>query len=96
MSDNILKEAIARFPKYFGLRGWPDRVFRIGVRESFIDDSGNPKLYTRILMPENLSDLSEGYRWVDFAKGTEAELAYELAPVPERWLNVVSSLPSTE
>lgn len=93
---NDLREAIARFPKHFGLRAYPEKLFRIGVRESFVDDNGNPKLYTQVLAhTQELPKLEQrgcnphGYSWLDFAKGTEEELTRQLTSVPERWLEYV-------
>jgi hypothetical protein len=94
----LVESVIARFPKYFGLRGWPDRVFRIGVRESFVSD-GVVKLYTQALFATRELPVRDqqghephGFTWLDFAKGTEDDLAGQLEPIPERWLKVVEAL----
>lgn len=94
-----IEETIAQFPQYFGLRSFPGLVFRIGAKQSFIDDSGSVKLYTQSL--HHTSELPEaeqrghnptGYTWLDFAKGTEAELRSLLAPIPEKWAEVLAKL----
>ena len=65
-----IAKVIATFPETFGLRGYPDYVFRIGKRESYF--SGDTlNLYTQRLVKG---------KWVDFAKGSEDELRAQIVP----------------
>jgi len=58
-----IRQAIARFPKYFNLRG-QSGTFRISEQSSYF--SGDTLyLYTEI---------ESGGKWLSYAKGTEAEL----------------------
>lgn len=69
--DEKIRDAIARFPSTFGMRGHPGDVFRLSPTASYIDDSRRVMLYTQRKV---------GGRWVDFAKGTESELRREVTP----------------
>jgi len=61
-------DAIARHPGEFGLRGWPGKRFRVGAWSSYWSDAINgPALYTQRYDEQR-------DRWLDFAKGSEAEL----------------------
>lgn len=74
----IKREAIARFPKEFGLRAWPGQKFRISYDASYFfkwHDPDSLMLYTE--------RLCEDGEWKDFAKGTEAELRKEIVRLPE-------------
>jgi hypothetical protein len=64
-AKRALAAAIAEFPAEFGLRNHPGRTFRISKSASYVNDAGQPMLY--IAVKQN------GY-WLDFAKGTPAEL----------------------
>lgn len=60
--------AIATFPPTFGLRGFPGLVFRISESASYV--SGDTiMLYTQV---------SRDGQWLDFAKGTIAELRSQI------------------
>ena len=77
-----IDEAIARFPKTFGLRGYPDEVFRISKSASYFTGygaSGSLMLYT-----ERKNDKGQ---WNDFAKGTESELRSNVVPIPSKILS---------
>ena len=71
---HAITSVIARFPTQFGLRAFPGDRFRISRRSSFVDDSGHVKLYTQRLV---------NGEWLDFAKGTEAELRKQVVPLVE-------------
>lgn len=65
----LIAEAIATFPETFKLRAYPGFTFRISASSSYVNDSGKVQLYTQIL---------SGGKWLDFAKGTIAELRAEV------------------
>ncbi len=71
----LIQAVIARFPKTFGLGGFPGKVFRISLRNSYFRGPGEAKgdlmLYTEVLG----ADANGAATWTDFAKGTERELA---------------------
>lgn len=56
------------FPATFGLRAFPGKVFKIGRQSSYISE-GRVILYTQV---------QDGDRWLDFAKGTASELRKEI------------------
>jgi len=58
-----IKDAISHFPKYFGLVG-SERTHRISEEKSYFSGS-TLYLYTQV-------DING--EWLDYAKGTEAEL----------------------
>ncbi len=61
-------DAIARHSGEFGLRAYPGKRFRVSAWASYWSDVINgPALYT-----ERYDEGDD--RWVDFAKGSEAEL----------------------
>lgn len=60
-----IKAAAAKFPKEFGLRGFPKSRFRISLAASHFA-FGGVQLYTQMLCEDGA--------WRDFAKGTPAEL----------------------
>jgi len=63
-------DAIKMFPGEFGLRAFPGDVFRVSERNSFWSDHEQAvMLYTEI---------QKGDKWLDFAKGTIAELRREV------------------
>ena len=75
-SDKI-RDAIARFPSTFGLRGFPGGVFRISPTSSYVS-GGRVMLYT---------ERKDNDDWLDFSKGTESELRSQvtsLAPTGGR------------
>lgn len=59
-----IKTLADTFPATFGLRGWPETTFRISLSASHVA-FGAIQLYTQ--------GLFDG-KWLDHAKGTEAEL----------------------
>lgn len=67
-----IKDAIAKFPATFGLKQWSG-TFRISEQASYINDSDEVILYTQTLSYDKQNE-----HWVDFAKGTEAELRREI------------------
>jgi hypothetical protein len=66
-SDKI-RNAIARFPSTFGLRGFPGGVFRISPTSSYVSGE-RVMLYT---------ERKDNGAWLDFSKGTESELRSEV------------------
>jgi len=64
-----IAEAIALFPSTFGLRAFPDDTFRITEPFSYVNDSGVTMLVTEVL---------RGDQWVQFGKGSIAELNAEI------------------
>ena len=72
--DKKVSDAIARFPKTFGLRAFPGKTFQISPQSSFVGDGGNVQLYTQVL--------KDG-KWLDFARGTEDELRKEVIKLGE-------------
>lgn len=79
MSEQIDK-AIAKFPQTFGLRGFPNSLFRISRFGSYVNDDGIVMLYTqRLVVDEKPAHSMLGFqghndRWLDFAKCTTEEL----------------------
>lgn len=72
ISDSAkIRDAVARFPSTFGLRGFPGDVFRISPTSSYVS-GGGVMLYTQ--------RRDDGH-WLDFSKGTEAELRREVVPL---------------
>ena len=72
----LIAEAIATFPETFKLRAYPGFTFRISPSSSYVNDSGKVQLYTQILVGD---DSAGGVaKWLDFAKGTIAELRAEV------------------
>ena len=74
----LIEKAARKFPKEFGLRNFPGSRFRISLRSSLWDTGyyhgkpdhpPGPLLYTQIF---------QDGKWVDFAKGTPAELRSEI------------------
>lgn len=66
-----LAAAIDLFPPKFGLRAWPEDIFRISIQTSYINDNGQPTLYTEIYNKELDS-------WAAFAKGTVEEIGVQV------------------
>jgi hypothetical protein len=66
--DEKIRDAIARFPSTFGLRGFPGALFRISPEASYVS-GGRVMLYTQ---------RKTGNQWLDFAKGSESELRREV------------------
>lgn len=66
--DEKIRDAIARFPPTFGLRGFPGDVFRISPTASYVS-GGRVLLYTQ---------RKDGNQWLDFSKGSESELRREV------------------
>ena len=80
----LIKVEAAKFPEEFGLRAFPDDIFRVSVSASyytqgFDNDYGKQApgvlLYTQILQPD-------GKSWEDFAKGTTSELLVQVVELP--------------
>jgi hypothetical protein len=62
-------EAVQQFPGEFGLRAFPGDVFRVSPTNSYYSDHEHVVLlYTQV---------KRGDKWLDFAKGTIAELRRE-------------------
>lgn len=75
-NETAVKAAMAEFPATFGLRAFPGDVFRIGERQSYVNDSGVVMLYTQRY------DVTRE-QWMDFAKGTAGELRREVVKVAD-------------
>lgn len=69
ITDEQAAQLGADFPPTFGLRGFPGDTFRVGLDACFVGDSGQMVLYTRRW---------NGVAWVDFAKGSAAEIRREM------------------
>lgn len=76
----LIKVEAAKFPEEFGLKAFPNDIFRVSVSASyytqgFDNDYGKQAtgvlLYTQILQPD-------GDTWLDFAKGTTSELLQQV------------------
>lgn len=89
----LIAEAIAAFPKEFGLRAFPGDTFRIeegacywdcGIIGGEPDHDPGPMLYTYIKRnPDKPMPAFPVERdWLSFSKGTPAELRREVVPVP--------------
>lgn len=77
---DYIQKVADEFPKTFGLQGFPGETFRIGIRESyFVDNSPTPSS-TMYLYTQRLDAKGE---WLDFAKGTPAELRRQVVPAPK-------------
>lgn len=70
MNENeMIAAAIKQFPATFGLQNFPGEVFRLSASSSYL--SGNEvMLYTQVEADKGV--------WLDFAKGTIAELKAQL------------------
>jgi hypothetical protein len=67
-----IKTAMASFPDTFGLRGFPEKTFRISASHSYF--SGKTLyLYTEV---------NRDGKWLSFSKATFAELEAEIAVAP--------------
>jgi len=64
--------AIAKFPKRFGLRGFPGDVFRCSATDSYVNDDGIVTIYLERLSPQRESF------WLAHSKGTEVEIQREI------------------
>lgn len=65
----LIETEMAKFPPTFGLRAYPEFVFRVNHSDSYVRDNGEILLYT---------DVRHDGKWKSFAKGTPAELRKEL------------------
>jgi hypothetical protein len=63
----------ARFPHAFLLRGFPGDTFRVSCMNSYVNEDGVLMIYTQRW------DAAQ-QTWLDFAKGTDAELQREIVP----------------
>lgn len=76
--------ADAKFPAEFGLRGYPGKTFRVSPTASYysigLDRRGGNKSPAGVQVYTQIEHASG--EWLDFAKGTVAELLRELAPSP--------------
>jgi len=63
--ESLIAEAIAEFPKTFGLRGFPGQRFSLSQKSSYVRN-GEVMLYT----------VTSG--GLDFAKGTPAEMRAQI------------------
>jgi len=73
-----IDEVIGTFPKTFGMRGFPDEVFRLSRSASYFTGFGGKgtlMLYTERRQKDG--------SWLDFAKGTESELRREVVELPK-------------
>jgi hypothetical protein len=66
--QEAIKTAAATFPATFGLRAFPDGLFRISLDASYYSDDG-VMLYTEV---------QRDGAWLAFAKGTPEELRREV------------------
>jgi hypothetical protein len=70
---DAVSSAVKQFPAEFGLRAYPGEVFRVSATNSYYSDHEHAVMvYT---------DIKRGDRWMDFAKGTVAELRREVVAV---------------
>ena len=74
--------AIAQFPEVFSLRAFHLKIFRISKEKSYV--SGDQIML--VLQVQN------GGSWVDFGKGTIAELQLETMPIADSWEARVQAL----
>lgn len=79
-ADAAVKAAIALFPATFGLRAYPEQTFRVAERASFVS-RGEVVLYTQRLVTRDAYLATYGnepkspeHLWLDFAKGSVADL----------------------
>ncbi len=72
--QKAIDEAAAKLPERFGLRAFPDKVFKINRSQSYVSDVDREvMLYTYVL--------SDDGEWKAFAKGTVDELLREVIAV---------------
>lgn len=69
--SEMVAQAISRFPKEFGLKSWPNKVFRLSQSASYISDN-RVMLYTVSLVDGE---------WQSFCKCTEQELNNQLVKI---------------
>ena len=74
VSSERVQAAMRMFPKEFGLRAFPDRVFTIDETASYVNDAGIVMLYVF-----GKADYGSS---LAFAKGTTDELWRELVALP--------------
>lgn len=71
--EDMIEAAAAGFPATFGLRAFPDEVFKIDRSASYVtrgrDGAPSVMLYTVI---------KSGGDWLDFAKGAPSELRAQI------------------
>ena len=67
--QTAIGKAMAQLPDAFGLRGFPGKTFRVSRLASYVNGDAVVMLYTQI---------RDGDRWLDFAKGTASELRREV------------------
>lgn len=89
-----LTTLINSFPARFGLRGFPGEVFRLSTSSSYLTHNSTPPftlfamLYTQRQLKADDSRVLQSpstYKagdWLDFAKGTEAEMRREVVALP--------------
>lgn len=65
-TEKMVREAKAQFPEQFTMLGNRDKVFRISLAHSYVNDAGEVMLYTEVK--------SNKGEWLSYAKGTAAEL----------------------
>jgi hypothetical protein len=68
--DQIEREA-SKFPKNFGLRAFPDKLFSISLTHSYVSE-GRVYLYVFV---------KNANGWESFCKGTSAELSYQIVEI---------------
>jgi len=76
--DGMIAAAAGEFPATFGLRAFPRDVFRVSLRDSYVNDEGEVMLYTQ--------RRDERGQWLSFTKGSVLELKREATELarPER------------
>jgi hypothetical protein len=73
-----VKQAMAKFPKEFGLRGFPGKVFSISASASYINAEG-VQLYVHVKDDKAAPERC----WSAWAKGTARELQSQIVKIEE-------------
>jgi len=79
----LVAAAVAEFPSEFGLRGYPGQAFRVSPTASYYSRGWDRGEFDR--SPAGVQVYTQVNRdgeWMDFAKGTVAELRRELTDSP--------------
>lgn len=71
--QEAVADAASNFPKEFGLRGFPGKVFSVSRGASYFSDREGVMLYTYIR--------EDGGQWAAFAKGSPSELRSQMVPL---------------
>lgn len=72
VTDEQATQMSVDFPPTFGLRGFPGDTFRVGLEACYVGDDGSMVVYTQRW---------DGAAWLDFAKGSIAEVRREMTAV---------------